>query len=130
MLSSSGAINYLWQPGNLSGSSVVVNPTATTAFVVTGTDNNGCTGVDTVLVTVNQSPTVFSSASQNVFCQGNSTTLFASGASSYIWQPGNLTGSVVSVTPAVSTTYTVTVTTGSCGDTSTTLIVEIGRAHV
>lgn len=40
-------------------------------------------------------------------CQGQSTTLTASGASGYTWMPGALNGSQVAVSPQINTTYTV-----------------------
>ncbi len=43
---------YLWQPGNLSGSTQFVTPAATTQYIVTATDASNCTGKDTVVVTV------------------------------------------------------------------------------
>jgi len=50
-LSASGALTYTWNPGGLTGASVSVNPAATTAYTVTGTDANNCK--DSVIVTVN-----------------------------------------------------------------------------
>ncbi|MBA3649843.1 MAG: T9SS type A sorting domain-containing protein [Chitinophagales bacterium] len=41
-------------------------------------------------------------------CPGDSTSLSSSGASTYLWQPGNLSGNPVKVAPPVTTTYTVT----------------------
>jgi hypothetical protein len=58
-------------------------------------------------------------------CAGSSVTLtaFSAGSSSYTWQPGNLSGSVVTVNPSVSTTYTVTASnSGGCSATSTMLV--------
>jgi uncharacterized repeat protein (TIGR03803 family) len=42
-LTATGAVSYLWQPGNLSGASVTVNPTSTTTYTVSGTTASGCT---------------------------------------------------------------------------------------
>jgi hypothetical protein len=113
-LNVSGAVNYTWQPGNMTGSSITVTPASTTLYVVTGTDAGGCSSNDSLLVTIDPSPVVTATALQNSFCAGGSTTLTASGAGSYIWQPGNMTGNSVSVTPAATTTYTVTGTSGNC----------------
>lgn len=59
--------------------------------------------------------TVASSASY--ICEGSSVSLTASGPATYSWMPGNLTGDSLSVTPVVTTTYTVT-GTDSAGCTS------------
>ncbi|QLH46111.1 MAG: hypothetical protein HWD58_11030 [Bacteroidota bacterium] len=52
-LSATGASTYTWQPGGLTGSSVVVSPTSTTTYTVTGTNAAGCTNTATRLITVN-----------------------------------------------------------------------------
>ncbi|MFN8711228.1 MAG: T9SS type A sorting domain-containing protein [Bacteroidota bacterium] len=106
-LNASGAVNFNWMPGNLNGASVTVTPTATTNYTVTGTDANGCSAADSVLITVNQLPVVTTNTPAAI-CAGDSTSLTAAGAANYIWQPGNLSGAAVTVSPAVTTTYTVT----------------------
>ena len=107
-LSASGANTYVWNPGNLSGASVSVSPATTTTYTVTGTDGNGCDGVSTITITVNPLPTVAASATPAAVCAGSSSTLSATGAVTYVWNPGNLSGASVTVTPSATTTYTVT----------------------
>lgn len=122
-LSAGGASTYAWNPGNMSGSTITISPSATTTYTVTGTDGNGCTGTSTTTITVNALPTVSASATNNPVCAGNSTTLNSGGASTYLWMPGSLNGSSVSVSPAASTTYTVTGTdVNGCADTQTVAI--------
>jgi hypothetical protein len=48
--------------------------------------------------------------------------LSAIGATAYVWNPGALTGNSISVTPSVTTTYSVTGANGLCTDTKTILI--------
>lgn len=55
-------------------------------------------------------------------CQGSSVPLTASGATTYSWSTGATTTSI-SVSPTVSTNYTVTGTTGSCVGTPATFSV-------
>jgi len=52
----------------------------------------------------------------SAICSGDSATLNANGADTYVWMPGNLTGESITVCPSVTTTYTVTGSTlsGSC----------------
>lgn len=50
-LTVSGASTYSWSTGDTT-SSIVVSPTSTNIYSVTGTDNDGCTGTATVTVTV------------------------------------------------------------------------------
>lgn len=119
-INGSGASSYTWMPGSLSGTSVTVAPTSTTTYTVTGSNGPGCTGTATVLVTVNALPNVTASASTNTTCAGDAVTLTGSGASTYAWMPGSLSGSSVIDNPTASTTYTVTGTDGNgCSNTST-----------
>ncbi|MGL5891819.1 MAG: choice-of-anchor I family protein, partial [Bacteroidia bacterium] len=119
-ISSTGAATYNWMPGNLSGASVSVTPAATQTYTLTGTDANGCVNTSTVAVTVNTLPTVTASTSNAAVCAGNSATLTATGAATYNWMPGNLSGASVAVTPAATQTYTLTGTSAAgCVNTST-----------
>ena len=51
-LSASGATTYSWQPGSLIGNSVIVAPTNSTTYTITGASVNGCTSqsAQTILV--------------------------------------------------------------------------------
>lgn len=69
-------------------------------------------------------PIVVASASSYTLCAGVSTTLNASGASTYVWEPGTLSGSTQTITPSVTTTYTVTGSNAmGCTDTKDVTIV-------
>lgn len=106
-LTASGATNYYWLPGGLTGSSIVVSPTAGVCYTVTGYPSGQmCPGTAVRCLSVSGAPVVSVSGNTNI-CAGSSTGLSASGASTYTWIPGNLTGSFVTVSPSVSTCYTV-----------------------
>ncbi len=118
-LSASGATGYTWMPGSITGATVSVSPSSNTTYTVTGT-NGTCNNSKTITVTAGNVPNVNATASNSVYCT-NATQpviLTASGATSYTWQPGNLTGTNASVTPASNTTYTVTGFNGSCYNTA------------
>jgi hypothetical protein len=66
-------------------------------------------------------PQIFLSSNHNIICEGQSTTLNASGASTYNWSHSLGSGASKTVTPTVTTTYTVT-GTGSNGATNTATI--------
>src|SRR5690606_37821101 len=106
-LSATGASNYTWHPGALSGASVSVNPGTTTIYTVTG-NTAGCNGTSTVQLIINVGPTLTAVASPTAICPGFSSTLTSSGAVSYTWNPGNLSGASVSVSPVATTVYSVT----------------------
>jgi gliding motility-associated-like protein len=121
-LTSSGATSYTWMPGSLSGSTVVVSPTVTTTYSVTGSNLGGCTSTQTVQLVVNTTPTITAAASSTVLCAGSAATLTSSGATTYTWNPGSLSGGTVVVTPTTNTTYTVVGANGACTDTKTVSI--------
>ena len=123
-LVASGSSTYTWNPGNLSGASQALTPATTTTYTVTGTDaTTTCSKTATATVTVNPSPVVTTTATATSICIGASTTITASGAATYTWMPGNLTGGSVTVSPTSTTTYTVTGTNAQgCTNTSTRII--------
>ena len=106
-LNASGASTYTWMPGSLVGAAVVATPTANTIYTVTGTSAAGCNNTTTRTVTVNPLPTVNATVTNSVICAGQSTTLSATGATTYTWNPGGITGSAIAVSPASTITYTV-----------------------
>ncbi|TCZ67202.1 beta strand repeat-containing protein, partial [Flaviaesturariibacter aridisoli] len=128
-LTASGAGSYSWSPATglsaATGNTVTASPTSTITYTVTGTNSDGCSSTDQVTVTVGQAPNVNVTASNPGICSGGSTTLTASGASTYSWSPSTglsaTTGSSVSASPTTTTTYTVT-GTNSAGCTSTETI--------
>lgn len=118
-LNVSGASTYTWMPGSLVGAAVVTTPTANTIYTVTGTSAAGCNNTATRNVTVNPLPTINTTISNAVICSGQSTTLTATGATTYTWNPGGITGSAVALNPTTSTVYTVTGTNSNgCNNTA------------
>jgi hypothetical protein len=108
-LTASGAYSYTWNTsmGTFFGSSIVLSPTATTCYSVSGGNLQGCGyGYTSGCITVVPVSTISIIGNTSV-CAGGNTNLFAYGASSYTWLPGNLTGSIVAVTPSTSVCYTV-----------------------
>lgn len=103
ILVGAGALTYTWTGGAVNGIPFV--PAATAVYTVTGTNSSGCNGTATVLITVNALPALVISG-QSLICNGNSSTLSASGASSYTWSTSSNNTSIV-VTPASTTNYTV-----------------------
>jgi len=117
-LTASGGISYSWST-NSTTSSIIVNPTSTTTYSVT--ISNGTCSFDTS-ITVNIISTINAAVSgTTTICVGGSTTLTATGGTNYLWSNGAITNSIV-VSPSSSTSYSVTVSTGTCLDTSSTFI--------
>ena len=119
-LTASGALTYTWSPATglsaTSGATVTANPTVTTNYTITATDANGCTNIDTTSVFVVTTPTI--NVNNAVICLGNSTSLTASGANTFSWNPSTglsaTTGATVTANPTVTTSYTITGTAGTC----------------
>lgn len=102
--------SYSWSNG--AGSSLISNLTAQT-YSVTVTDNSGCTGTGSVIIT---EPAAFAGvavSSTNVSCYGltdgsvSSTPSGGTAPYSYIWLPGNMT--TQNVPNLGAGTYTVTI---------------------
>ncbi len=111
LLSASGSGTFLWSNGDI-GSSTVVNAGGT--YAVTLTDANGCTAVDSVTVSMHPNPSVYAGP-DTVLCIGDTLTLTATGAQSYVWSNGATTASADYTIPGL-----VTVTgTDSNGCTAT-----------
>ncbi|MPM16425.1 hypothetical protein SDC9_62804 [bioreactor metagenome] len=68
-MDASGAVSYSWSslPGN--NGSVLVGPTSTTTYTVTGTDANGCSSTAQATVTVNEIPVIKLFASPEDGCE-------------------------------------------------------------
>ena len=100
------------------------SPTVTTTYTVTGTDGNNCTNTSVRTITVNTLP-VISIASPTAICSGQSATLTASGANTYSWTTG-ATSAAITVSPALTTTYSVvgTSTAGCTGSLTRTVTVN------
>jgi hypothetical protein len=122
-----GANSYSWTGGVSNGVAFV--PAATASYVVTGMNFNGCTGSAFTTVSVNPTPLVTMTGSATA-CFGNSVTLTASGASTYTWSNNDL-GSTVSLSPSVSTIYTVTGSNSfGCSSSTSTLVTILPLPNV
>jgi len=122
MLSGSGANTYAWSNGVSQGVSFI--PTASGIYTVTGTDANNCSSTAQVTVTVNALPSVSAGPDQEL-CQGQSTTLFGTGADTYSWS-NNLTNGV-GFLPTATQDYVVSgtnVATGCVNVDTVTVIVH------
>ncbi len=102
-LNGAGATTYSWNNGITNGLSF--NPSSTATYTVTGTDANGCTAIDSLVLTVNALPTINAGLDTSV-CSATLYTLTGSGGVSYTWNNGVQDGVAFSVN--ATTVYTVT----------------------
>lgn len=115
--------------GQGSGTINVTGTTAGTYTITVEGVNTTCslTGpTASYVVTVNALPVVTATSSASMICVGSSVTLDGTGAASYDWQPGSLTGATVTDFPSATTTYTVTGTdaNGCMASAQTTVVVN------
>ena len=114
-ITASGGISYLWNTGD-NTATITKSPVITTTYTVTVTDAGTCTNSATNTVTVLPLPNADITPNPASVCPGKSITLTATGGGTYLWSTGE-TSSSITKSPAVNTTYTVTVT-GSNGCTA------------
>ena len=109
--------------------SITINPTVTTVYSVTCSDDIR-TATASSTVTVMPTPSVSLTASNTGLTVGQSATLTASGCSSgtLVWSTG-VTGVVsIVVSPTVTTTYTVTCSTGAQCSATASVLIGVGQA--
>ena len=102
-LTASGGSTYLWSTGETT-ESIIVSPSETTTYSVEVFENN-CSSTDQVMVTINELPIV-DAGSDVTINVGESTTLTATGADTYLWSTGETTQSIT-VSPSSTSTYSV-----------------------
>lgn len=103
-LTASGANTYFWSTGLLENT-IVLTPSATSVYTLIGADGT-CSDTTFVTVEVNPFPNVIVASSSSIMCVGESVTLTASGASTYLWSNGASTPEIV-INPVTSVTYSV-----------------------
>ena len=84
LLTATGADNYLWSNGS-TNSFIPVNVFG--VYSVTGMNTTGCSNMTSVTVLVTQPPVITITGETNI-CAGESTTLFAHGGNTYLWNNG------------------------------------------
>jgi len=120
-LNASGGNSYAWANGLGSNAQINVSPTGNTTYTVTVTDGSGCTKVASQTINVTGSATASISPATAAICNGGSIALTATGGGTYAWSNSGNTA-LINVSPAQSTTYTVTVTNGNCTTTASRLV--------
>ncbi|HXB40984.1 MAG TPA: gliding motility-associated C-terminal domain-containing protein [Bacteroidia bacterium] len=127
-VSVSGATTYTWSAnaGSSTNPSVNVTPAITTTYNVTG-NTSGCISTGSVVVTVIPLPTLTVNATPASICAGGTTTLTASGATTYTWSANSGGGNAnpISVSPGSTTSYTLSGTQSGCSN-STVITVNVG----
>jgi len=119
------ADSYAWSTGE-STPSINVSPSVSTTYSVTVT-NDGCIGRDTIEVIIDPNGVIADAGPDVGICLNESTVLTGAGGGPgalYTWSTGQ-TGETISVSPSISTTYTLTVSEGSCSSTDQVIVTVV-----
>jgi len=107
-LTASGASTYTWSNGVI-GSNILISPTLTTNYTVTGSNYYGCASSVVQIITVTPLPIITTISSTGILCSGQTATLTVSGANTYAWSSGGNSANEI-ITPTTTTIYTVNCT--------------------
>jgi hypothetical protein len=119
VLGGTNVTSYSWTPTLTNNAPFT--PSVSTSYSFAGTNSvTSCSVSGVANVTVNPNPTVTAVSSQtNIICVGQSATLTAGGANTYVWNT-TATTAVVAISPTVTTSYTVTGTNSNgCSNVAT-----------
>ena len=102
-------------------SSTAISFPSAGVFSITLTASSGTqVASHTKTIQVQSGPSLSVSATATSLCAGSSSTLTVNGGNTYTWQPGNIIGASLVVTPTTGTTYSVSSSsTLGCNSTST-----------
>lgn len=131
-LSATGGTTYLWSPAINLSNTIIANPYAsppvTSTYIVTVTDNNGCSNSSSVTLVVNPLP-IISASNDQIICSGSAVLLSALGGVTYQWSPsGGLnaaSGQSVTASPLQPTLYIVTGTDANGCKNSDSVFIDI-----
>ncbi|OFX67148.1 MAG: hypothetical protein A2X12_07890 [Bacteroidetes bacterium GWE2_29_8] len=120
-ISATGGINYEWSNGQMV-QNINIMPIISTQYIVTIRNTTGCSKIDTVNVTVNNNLSVNAGIDVTV-CKGQKVTLSANANNPtfFRWNTGSLK-QTITVAPAQTTTYTVTIKSGDCSGTDNVIV--------
>ncbi len=116
-LLANGASTYSWSNG-VNSPFTSLSPTSTSVYSVIGTDAmTNCFSANSITVTVLPRP-VLNISGDTLLCNGESTTLLASGANTYSWSTGSLSPNI-NISPFSNSVYTLQGmnAAGSCSST-------------
>lgn len=123
-LDASGGVSYSWDNSAGNTEIVTVSPSATTTYTVTGTDANGCSNTDQVVVTISPLDDASFTYASNTVCAGSaSITPTAALAGTYSSTAGlviNGTTGEIDVNASTVGTYVITHSVNTtCANSST-----------
>jgi uncharacterized membrane protein len=106
-LNVSGATTYTWGDGS-NATTLTVTPNGTSNYSVTGVNQNGCVSSKSISVGNYALPTLVLTPAAQTVCLGETGSYTVSGATTYTWEPGALSGTEYTASPLTTSFYTVT----------------------
>ncbi len=119
------ATNYTWTNNGQTATTITVSPTTTTDYTVLAALGS-CTNSSVANLSVTATPSI--SVPSATVCTGETATLTASGATTYTWNPGNITGTTFTTSPVTTETYVIIGANGNCLSSPVTTTVNVGTA--
>jgi len=116
--------HWSWSPSsfilysNADSSQVITNVCSQTIFTARYISNCHINSVYLLTDTVQGHKPSIKISGSDTTCVNQSITLTASGANTYLWQPDNLSGASITISPTSNITYTVTGTINNCVSTA------------
>jgi gliding motility-associated-like protein len=125
-LSASGASSYTWSPTASTTSTIIVSPLTASTYTVIGSGGTVPDCISSGTVFVNVLPVITPTLStKEEICLGQSTKIYAAGGNVYQWNPPagikNPKDPVITVSPSVTTVYSVSVSNNSLCPVTATL---------
>ncbi len=121
-LTTSGATTYTWST-NASSASIVVTPTGSATYSVSGTTAAGCPITGSINITVNPLPVIAFSLAQPMLCTNSSTIALNATPVGGVYAGAGVTGSNYAPSVAGAGTHTISYTyTNTNGCTSSSVI--------
>jgi hypothetical protein len=132
-VTATGATSYTWNGAPMGANNVfVAAPAQTATFILIAISNSittNCQSTHSVQVIVNTNPTVTISPARSTICKGETNTLTANGAASYVWQGTLGISTTVTVKPSTTTTYTLVGTSAEGCTTTAQVIANVSNCN-
>lgn len=110
--------DYIWSPGGQTNATATGLGAGT--YTLTVTDDNGCTETNSEIVNVFGIVTPVAGPNSSI-CPGEPATITASGGLYYLWNNSETTSSIT-VSPSITTSYSVVVSNDICSATTSAIV--------
>lgn len=121
-IASASNVTYNWLPAGGNASTAILSPSASAVYTVICTGGNGCSGMATAIIVLQQAPVFSIFSNRPLVCPGQSATLTTNATGTYTWSNGLNTSSIIVSPSAPTSNYSLTATSNNNTCTSTQTI--------